>query len=60
LTEREKQVLKLVASGLTNKMIARRLDVAEGTIKVHVKALLKKLGMRSRVEAAIWLTQNKK
>lgn len=60
LTEREKQVLKLVASGLTNKMIARRLDVAEGTIKVHVKALLKKLGMRSRVEAAIWLTQNGK
>jgi len=60
LTEREKQVLKLVASGLTNKMIARRLDVAEGTIKVHVKALLKKLGMRSRVEAAIWLTQNEK
>jgi len=60
LTEREKQVLKLVASGLTNKMIARRLDIAEGTIKVHVKALLKKLGMRSRVEAAIWLTQNGK
>jgi two-component system nitrate/nitrite response regulator NarL len=60
LTEREKQVLKLVASGLTNKMIARRLDIAEGTIKVHVKALLKKLGMRSRVEAAIWITQNGK
>lgn len=60
LTEREKQVLKLVANGLTNKMIARRLDIAEGTIKVHVKGLLKKLGMRSRVEAAIWLTQNEK
>jgi two-component system nitrate/nitrite response regulator NarL len=41
-------------------MIARRLDIAEGTIKVHVKALLKKLGMRSRVEAAIWITQNGK
>ncbi|MBL4608376.1 MAG: two-component system response regulator NarL [Pseudomonadales bacterium] len=60
LTDREKQVLKLVASGLTNKMIARKLNITEGTIKVHVKALLKKLGMRSRVEAAIWVTQNGK
>ena len=58
LTDREKQVLKLVADGLTNKMVARKLDIAEGTIKVHVKKLLKKLGLRSRVEAAIWMTKN--
>ena len=57
LTEREREVLKQVAHGLSNKMIARQLDIAEGTVKVHVKRLLKKLGMRSRVEAAVWLTR---
>ena len=46
-----------MAHGLSNKMIARQLDIAEGTVKVHVKRLLKKLGMRSRVEAAVWLTR---
>ena len=35
-------------------MIARELDIAEGTVKVHVKHLLKKLNLRSRVEAAVW------
>ncbi|ARU54193.1 two-component response regulator NarL [Oleiphilus messinensis] len=54
LTYREKQILSLIASGLSNKMIARELTIAEGTVKVHVKNLLKKLKMRSRVEAAIW------
>ena len=57
LTDREREVLKHVAHGLSNKMIARELDIAEGTVKVHVKRLLKKLGMRSRVEAAVWLTR---
>lgn len=57
LTEREREVLTHVAHGLSNKMIARELDIAEGTVKVHVKRLLKKLGMRSRVEAAVWLTR---
>lgn len=59
LTDREKQVLKHVASGLSNKMIARKLDIAEGTVKVHVKRVLNKLGMRSRVEAAVWMTELK-
>ena len=54
LTGREKQILKLIAGGLSNKMIARKLDIAEGTVKVHVKRVLKKLGLRSRVEAAVW------
>ena len=57
LTEREREVLKHVAHGLSNKMIARKLDIAEGTVKVHVKRLLKKLHMRSRVEAAVWITR---
>ncbi|MBV1919363.1 MAG: two-component system response regulator NarL [Pseudomonadales bacterium] len=54
LTGREKQILKLIASGLSNKMIAKKLDIAEGTVKVHVKRVLKKLQLRSRVEAAVW------
>jgi len=54
LTERERQILELVAQGLSNKHIARQLSITEGTVKVHVKHLLKKLNLRSRVEAAVW------
>lgn len=60
LTERERQILDLIAEGQSNKRIARQLDIAEATVKVHVKHLLKKLNMRSRVEAAIWAVQQKK
>lgn len=54
LTQREQQVLELIAQGYSNKLIARELDLAVGTVKVHVKHLLKKLGLHSRVEAAVW------
>jgi two-component system nitrate/nitrite response regulator NarL len=54
LTPREQQILALIAKGYSNKLIARELDLAVGTIKVHVKHLLKKLGLRTRVEAAVW------
>ncbi|MCK2042706.1 two-component system response regulator NarL [Chromohalobacter sp. TMW 2.2308] len=54
LTSRELDILRALARGMSNKMIARRLDITEGTVKVHVKNLLKKLGLRSRVEAAVW------
>ena len=54
LTERERQILKALASGDSNKIIARKLDITEGTVKVHVKKVLKKLNFRSRVEAAVW------
>jgi len=54
LTERETQILELIADGLSNKLIARKLEITEGTVKVHVKHLLKKLNLRSRVEAAVW------
>jgi len=57
LTQREKQILKLISGGLSNKMMARKLDIAEGTVKVHVKRVLKKLQLRSRVEAAVWGVQ---
>lgn len=55
LTAREVEVLELIAQGLSNKLIARELDISDGTVKVHVKHLLKKLGLRSRVEAAVWM-----
>lgn len=57
LTQREREILRELAGGLSNKMIARRLDISEGTVKVHVKHLLKKLNLRSRVEAAVWAVQ---
>ncbi len=57
LTEREQDVLRCVASGMSNKMIARALNITEGTVKVHVKHMLKKLGFRSRVEAAVWAAE---
>ncbi len=57
LTPRELDILKLLADGLSNKMIGRRLDISDGTVKVHVKHLLKKLNLRSRVEAAVWAVE---
>ena len=54
LTEQELRILELIAGGLSNKQIGKELDIAEGTVKVHVKHLLRKLGLRSRVEAAVW------
>ncbi|CAD5110586.1 two-component system response regulator NarL [Zestomonas carbonaria] len=58
LTDRERQVLKMIAGGLSNKMIGNKLGITEGTVKVHVKNLLHKLGLRSRVEAAVWAMEN--
>ncbi len=57
LTDREQAVLRCVADGQSNKLIARTLNITEGTVKVHVKHLLKKLNFRSRVEAAVWATE---
>ncbi len=57
LTQREREILRELAAGLSNKMIARKLGITEGTVKVHVKHLLKKLNLRSRVEAAVWAVQ---
>ncbi|HUG77012.1 MAG TPA: response regulator [Burkholderiales bacterium] len=53
LTPRELEILECIADGSSNKMIARALDITDGTVKLHVKAILRKLGMRSRVEAAV-------
>ena len=52
LTSREDEVLRLLAKGLSNKSIARELDIAAGTVKVHVKSIMSKLDASSRTEAA--------
>lgn len=57
LTDQESKILEQIAAGRSNKLIARELGIAEGTVKVHVKHLLKKLNLRSRVEAAVWAVE---
>ncbi|HRD67043.1 MAG TPA: two-component system response regulator NarL [Candidatus Competibacter sp.] len=58
LTDREREILSRIAAGHSNKLIARELKIAEGTVKVHVKHLLRKLDLGSRVEAAVWAVRN--
>jgi len=60
LTSRELEILKLIAKGMSNKLIARELDISDGTVKVHVKHFLKKLNLRSRVEAAVWMVNHQR
>ncbi len=58
LAEQELRILEKIAAGLPNKQIGRELDIAEGTVKVHVKHILRKLELRSRVEAAVWAVEH--
>ncbi len=53
LTPRETEILCLLAEGQSNKVIARNLGISDGTVKLHVKAILRKLNIHSRVEAAV-------
>jgi len=53
LTPREREILCLLAEGQSNKVIARNLGISDGTVKLHVKAILRKLDVHSRVEAAV-------
>jgi two-component system nitrate/nitrite response regulator NarL len=53
LTTRERQIVRVVAEGLTNKEIARRLRLAEGTVKVHLHRIYGKLGIGNRTALAI-------
>jgi two-component system nitrate/nitrite response regulator NarL len=54
LTERENQILGSLALGHNNKEIARGLGISDATVKVHIKHLLRKLNLKSRLEAAVW------
>jgi two-component system nitrate/nitrite response regulator NarL len=58
LSSREHQILQCLINGLTNKAIARDLDISEATVKVHVKALLRKTRLANRTQAAIWALSN--
>ncbi len=58
LTPRERETLAWLAQGASNKEIARTLDVAESTIKVHVQNILRKLELHSRVQAAVYAVEN--
>ena len=57
LTKREKEVACLIMSGLNNKLIARSLNISDGTVKLHVKSILKKLKLQSRVEVAVMMVE---
>jgi two-component system nitrate/nitrite response regulator NarL len=56
LSGREEAILRLLTEGAPNKIIARKLGVAEATVKVHIKALLRKLRAQNRTQAAMWAT----
>jgi len=58
LTERERDVLKLMVEGLTNNQIAERLVVSRSTVKFHVSSILSKIGASSRTEAVAYALQN--
>ena len=58
LTPREGEILSLLAEGQSNKVIARNLGISDGTVKLHVKAILRKLSVHSRVEAAVMAVEH--
>lgn len=59
LTDRELEVLRLIATGATNREIARQLIVSEGTVKNHVSNILSRLGLRDRIQAAVYAYEHR-
>jgi two-component system nitrate/nitrite response regulator NarL len=59
LTEREREILQHLASGKSNKAIAQVLDISHDTVKLHVRHILSKLGLASRVEAAVFAVEHR-
>jgi DNA-binding NarL/FixJ family response regulator len=58
LSEREREVLELVAEGLPNKLIARRLEISEKTVKAHLTRVFETIGVTDRTSAALWARRN--
>lgn len=58
LTEREREVLGLVAEGLPNKQIARRLGISEKTVKAHLTSIFQRVGVHDRMQAALWAREH--
>jgi DNA-binding NarL/FixJ family response regulator len=58
LTPREREVLSLLATGVANKQIARRLDIAEATVKAHLTRIFQQLGVTDRTQAALWAREH--
>jgi len=58
LSVREKCILRCMVEGDSNKAIARKIEIAEATVKVHVKAILRKIRLSNRTQAAIWAMNN--
>lgn len=57
LTHRESEILGCLTEGAPNKMIARQLGITEATVKIHVKSLIRKIGVQNRTQAALWAIQ---
>ena len=58
LTPREHEVLELLADGLPNKLIARRLEISEKTVKAHLTNIFQRIGVTDRTQAALWAQRN--
>ena len=58
ISDRERHILHNLLAGHSNKMIARQLNISEATVKVHMKAVLRKLNVRNRTQAAMWAVAN--
>jgi DNA-binding NarL/FixJ family response regulator len=58
LTDRQEGILRCICRGYSNKTIARTFDITESTVKIHVKVILRKIGVKNRTQAAIWAVQN--
>lgn len=59
-TSRQEEVLQLVVEGLSNKVIAFRLDISESTVKVHVRAIMERAGVKTRAQIISWFLREKK
>ena len=59
LSVRERDVLRLVGSGLPNKRIARELGISEKTVKAHLTSVFQRIGVTDRTQAALWAQRNR-